>query len=104
VGRRIGAGLAVAALAFSTVVLGATGAGAAPAGDAAEACRQIDDAGELALLGVTRGECVNLLKGPSSGRSDNFAAAFCGLDDLQLLLGGTNKGQCIKALRTIGAG
>jgi hypothetical protein len=99
VGRRFGTGLAVAALALSTTVLGATGAWAAPASDVAEACREIDEAGELALLGLTRGECVNFLKGPSSEHSNNFVAAFCGIDLVQLGLGVTNKGQCIKAFR-----
>jgi hypothetical protein len=99
VGRRFGVALAVAALALSTTALGATGAGASPASDAAEACRQIDEAGELALLGLTRGECVNLLKGSSSDRSSNLIAAFCGLDEVQIAFGVSSKGQCIKAFR-----
>ena len=99
-GRRFGVTLAVAALALSTTVLGATGAGAAPARDAAETCRQLDETGALALFGLNRGECVNFAKGPSSDRSNNFVAAFCGMDEVQSALGVSNKGQCIKAFRS----
>ena len=96
-GRQFGIGLAAAALAFSTAVMGATGAGAAsPARDAVEDCQEIADAGGLELLGLNMGECVNFAKGPSSDHSRNFEAAFCGLDGVQLALGVSNKGQCMK--------
>lgn len=101
-GRRFGLTLAAAALALSTTVLGATGAGAASGDDAAEFCRQFAEAGGLELFGLNMGECVNFEKGPSSDQSNNFVAAFCGLDEVQLALGATDKGQCIQAFRSGG--
>ena len=70
-----------------------------PANQAAEACRQFDEAGLLAALGVTRGECVNLHKGPVSENANNFIAAACSTPTGLTLTGTTNKGQCIKVLR-----
>src|SRR5215208_2482834 len=70
-----------------------------PANDAAELCRELDEVGQLEAVGVTRGECVNILKGPSSENANNFIAGRCGLDIVQAALGVENKGQCIKLLK-----
>ena len=68
-----------------------------PAPDAGEFCRAADEGGFL--FGVTtRGECVNILKGPSSDNSISFIAGICGSDLFQSLSGTTNKGECIKAV------
>ena len=68
-----------------------------PAPDAAELCRSAE--GEGFLFGVTtRGECVNILKGPSSESSSSFIAGICGSDRVQFLSGATNKGECVKVL------
>src|SRR5215212_5380622 len=70
-----------------------------PANEAAERCRALDEAGVLEDAGVTRGECVNILKQPSSENANNFIAGRCGLDIVQAALGVENKGQCIKLLK-----
>ena len=70
-----------------------------PANEAAELCRALDESGELDEFGVTRGECVNILKGPASENANNFIAALCGAEEVQEATGTTNKGQCIKVLR-----
>jgi hypothetical protein len=72
---------------------------AAPARDAAAICRKLDAKGVLTRAKATRGECVNLFKGPSSPKANNQIAAACGIDFLQRFLGVNNKGQCIKELR-----
>jgi hypothetical protein len=95
--RAVGLGTAMA----GALVFAAPGVAAAqPADNAAELCRQLDEQGELEFLGVTRGECVNLVKGPASPRANNFIAAICGIDFVQQFTGTTNKGQCIQAFRS----
>jgi len=89
---------AVAALIGGTFL--APAAYAAPANDAAATCKAIDDDGGLDQAGITRGECVNLIKGPASEQSNNFIAAVCGFEFVQDVTGTTNKGQCIKVLRS----
>lgn len=70
-----------------------------PANEAAELCREFDDAGELDREGITRGECVNIFMGPASENANNFIAGVCGFDFALEITETTNKGQCIKALR-----
>ncbi len=70
-----------------------------PANEAAEFCRELDAAGVLDDEGVTRGECVNILRGPASENANNFIAGLCGLDFALEVTETTNKGQCIKVLR-----
>jgi hypothetical protein len=72
-----------------------------PANDAAEICRSLDEEGVLDEFGVTRGECVNLFKGPASANANNFIAAVCGVDFIQENLGVSNKGQCIKVVKEL---
>ena len=88
-------------LAVLLMTLGFVGtASADPTGanDAAEFCRFLDEEGVLDEFGVTRGECVNLVKGPASANANNFVAGLCGIDFVQEDLGVSNKGQCIKAI------
>ena len=66
--------------------------------EAAEICRQMDEAGELEQLGVTRGECVNVVAGPSNENANNTLAGLCGTDLFQRFTRTTNKGQCIQVL------
>jgi len=77
---------------------------AAPTGasDAAAFCQELNAEGFLLEeLGITVGECVNLVKGPVNENSNNFVAAICGVDFIQEDVGTTTKGQCIKVVRTI---
>ena len=69
---------------------------------AAELCRVLDAAGDLALYGLTRGECVILLKGPATEQSSDFISGVCGYTSSLEYLGVTNKGQCIQAVRELG--
>ena len=64
-------------------------------------CQFLDEVGELDDEGVTFGECVNFVKGPSTEQSTNFIAGLCGLDFALELTGTTNKGQCIRFLRAL---
>ena len=75
----------------------------APGGakDAVALCQAADEAGNLDAEGATFGECVNFVKGPSTEQSTNFIAGLCGLDFALELTGTTNKGQCIKVVRTL---
>lgn len=95
--------LAVLAAVACTVpmALAVAPANAVPANDAAELCRALDEAGALEQFspGATRGDCVNLYKGPSSENANNFIAGACGLDFVQALFDTSNKGQCIKAAK-----
>ncbi len=80
--RTVGAALSAGALAGSLFMAAPASAlqiVPQPAPDAAEFCRA---AGEGSFLfGVTtRGECVNILKGPSSENSTSFIAGICGCD------------------------
>ena len=101
--RRFMSWLVVLTMALSTLPFGAITASADPtnAAEVAELCRQADEEGILDEFGITRGECVNLGKGPASENANNFVAALCGLDALQESVGATNKGQCIQAVREL---
>ena len=72
-----------------------------PANEAAEFCRMLDEEGVLddPSLQITRGECVNILKGPSNENANNFIAGVCGATSVQEFTETTSKGQCIKVLR-----
>ena len=72
-----------------------------PANEAAEFCRMLDEEGVLddPSLQITRGECVNILKGPSNENANNFIAGACGATSVQEFTETTSKGQCIKVLR-----
>jgi len=71
-----------------------------PAKEAVKLCRTAQQAGQLQATGVTFGKCVNLMKGPSSKRANNFVAAFCGVSANLKATGTTSKGQCIKVVKT----
>ncbi len=66
------------------------------ASEAAAACQEFAASGLLDEIGITVGECVNNVKGPSSANANNFIAGLCGIDFIQEQVGATNKGQCIK--------
>ncbi len=90
--------------AILSLTLGFAGTASAqslPANDAAELCRVLDEAGVLDELGLTRGECVNLFKGPASENANNFIAAICGVESSQEFTGTSNKGQCIKVVKVL---
>lgn len=99
--KRSLAAFMLAALLVSTFAFAfaATASADSDASAAVDFCRELDEAGELEEAGVTFGECVNIIKGPSSENANNFVAGLCGLDEALVLTGTTNKGQCIKALR-----
>ena len=87
---------------ISSVAFAAPAAGQSNAPGAAELCREIDDEGEFNdVYCITRGECVNLVKGPGSEQSNNVAAAICGSELVRAIFGGTNKGQCIQEVRDL---
>ena len=67
--------------------------------DAVAACQELDEDGELDAAGVTFGECVNILKGPSSENANNQIAGLCGIDEILTITGAKNKGQCIKIVK-----
>jgi len=71
---------------------------AAPPGanDAAERCRE---GGLPEQLGITRGECVNLVKLLPSESANSELAGLCSIASFQAIAGATNKGQCIKVLK-----
>ena len=103
--QRVLTGLAVLSLgvaAIAGVVIAPTSVSAAPARDAAAACRSLDEADRLERFGLTRGECVNILKGPASERSNNFIVGLCSYSFAPALTGTTNRGQCIQVLRSLG--
>jgi len=85
----------------------ASGAGHAAAApiepkDAVAFCRLLDERGILDRpeLGLTRGECVNEVKGSASEDANNLSAGLCGEGFVLQLTGTTNKGQCIQFFRT----
>ncbi len=86
---------------ISSVAFAAPAAAQSDSSAAAEFCRMLDEEGVLddPSLQITRGECVNLVKGPSSANANNFIAAACGATIVQEFTETTNKGQCIKVLR-----
>jgi hypothetical protein len=94
-----------AAIAFCVslpvAVLVAPAAHAAGANTAAEMCRQADEAGLLDQpgVGITRGECVNIVKGFDNGSAGSVLSGLCGTEFGQQLAGVTNKGQCIKVAK-----
>jgi hypothetical protein len=79
----------------------ASAAPATPANAAVEVCQQAQEEGLLDELGITFGECVNIVKGPASATANNFIAGFCGLAFVQDQFGATNKGQCIKVVKEL---
>ena len=82
----------------SSVAFAAPAIAQEPEQTAPDACRQFDEDGLLDELGLTRGECVNILKGFESGNIHRIIVGACGEEELQEQLGTTNKGQCIKVL------
>jgi hypothetical protein len=58
-----------------------------PANEAAELCREFNENGTLDALGLARGECVNIVKGPASENASNFFAGVCGIELNQEFLG-----------------
>jgi hypothetical protein len=95
--------VALLTLVVSPVVFASGAAAQSGAPAAAEVCRQLDEAGVLDRPNnqLTRGECVNLLKGRSSPQANNFIAADCGQAETQEFAQTTNKGQCIKTVRAL---
>jgi len=69
--------------------------------EAARFCRAVEADGLLGPRDVTRGECINIFKGPASANATNFFAGLCGNKGLQERLGTPNKGQCIKVLEAM---
>ncbi len=92
---------AVAATALLASTLWAVPAHAAPATGAVEFCQEFQEAGGLEDAAITFGECVNIVKGPSSGNATNDYAGLCGLDNALVITGTTNKGHCIDVLKSI---
>lgn len=90
-------GVSAVGLAVATML--AVPADAAPAQDAVEFCKMLAEEGVLKDEGVTFGECVTILKGPSSENSNNVIAGACGIDGIVADFGASNKGQCIKLLK-----
>lgn len=69
---------------------------------AVEFCRTLDAAGELDELGLTFGECVNLVAGSVDQNQNRFFAGICGAEIVQEdQTGTTNKGQCIQVAREL---
>ena len=108
--KRIAAlALLLAVLAVPALALAAPAAAdhAAPLGRdervalARESCQQAAEDGFLDELGLTFGECLNIVSGPASEQAANFVAGFCGFDFIQEEVGATTKGQCIKVVREI---
>lgn len=92
---------AVGATALLASIMWAVPANAAPSSIWVEACRDLDEQGELEAEGFTFGECVNILRGPFNETAKSVAAGNCGLDWVLEETGTTNKGQCIQVLRAI---
>lgn len=90
-------------LTLSFVAFGGSASAApqTPAKDAVAFCQQLQAEGVLADAGVTFGECVNIFKGPASENANNFISGLCGIDFVQAEVGATNKGQCIKIVKTL---
>ena len=86
---------------ISSVAFAAPAVAQEPEPTVPETCRQFDEDGVLDELGLTRGECVNILKGFESGNIHRVIVGFCGSEDIQQQLGTTNKGQCIKVLTAL---
>ena len=91
--------LGLSTLAGALVAPTAVNAQALPPPEAAELCRLADESGELAALGITRGECESYVMGPASEQANNFIAALCGVESVQAQVGATSKGECIKIVR-----
>lgn len=85
---------------FLVVALASTAAArtATPANEVAAQCHDLDAREVLKALGVNRGDCVNLLRGPASAGAANFYAAACGYEPDQGGVGATNRGQCLIVL------
>ena len=97
--KRIAVVVALLAPLVAPVVLGADAAAQSDEPTPPETCRQLDEAGILDRpdIDLTRGECVNILKGPSNPEASNRFAGSCSFPSVQEFFGATNKGQCIVA-------
>ena len=98
-------GLAVVAVAITAVFFGGTASAQSDRSEAVafahEVCREAQEEGVLDELGLTFGECINLVSGPASENANNQIAAFCGAEIIQEFTETTNKGQCIKVFKEI---
>jgi hypothetical protein len=101
IAKRVVLVIALLTLVVSPLVFSSVAVAQSDASVAAEMCRALDESGDLEDLGITRGECVNILKGPSSEQANNRIAGLCGETGIQAFFGVTNKGQCIKAARAL---
>lgn len=97
--KRTAVVVALLALLVAPAVLGADAAARSDEPTPTETCRQLDEAGILdrPTIDLTRGECVNIFKGPSNPEATNFLAGACSIPSRQEFFGATNKGQCIAA-------
>jgi hypothetical protein len=69
--------------------------------EAVELCRGFDEAGELDSLGLTFGECVNIIAGRADENQNCQIAGVCGAERVQEQFGTTNKGECVKVLNEL---
>jgi hypothetical protein len=69
--------------------------------DAATICRLADEAGSLDPFDITRGECLNALRDPSSSPTNAYITGTCGDPQFQSDVGVTSKGACIKLLESL---
>jgi len=82
----------------------ADSAGAAPerpgsSRPAVELCQSPEVREEIAFLGITMGECVNLVAGQITFNNSRFITALCGVNFIREGMGFANKGQCISTLQ-----
>lgn len=73
--------------------------GGDPASDAVTICQSLRQNGVLDQLGLTTGECVNLIQGPATATANNEFAGGCGWEPNQAVVGASNKGQCVAFLK-----
>lgn len=92
-----------AAALFGATLFAPVASAAAPAGDAASLCRQLDEVGLLSQpdVDITRGECLNEVRGPATVQSNNVISGVCGLDFVLSATGTANKGECIEVVRDL---
>jgi hypothetical protein len=82
----------------------ADSAGAAPESPgssrpAVEVCQSPEVQEEIAFLGITMGECVNVVAGLITENNSRFITGLCGVAFLREEMGFANKGQCISTLQ-----
>ncbi|CAA9553899.1 MAG: hypothetical protein AVDCRST_MAG49-1956 [uncultured Thermomicrobiales bacterium] len=63
-------------------------------------CQAADESGELDELGLTFGECLIFLRGQFTENTNIFIAGICGAEVVQEQFETTNKGQCIKVVKS----